>query len=191
MNLRTEGQPLDSLWLLEPTKPANRTASVPLANSGGLDFPQISDTQRGLPFLCPLAVHGSTARNWTCRARSGAEIEILFFDFGKRGGILIIARFHLVQQGGKAVPHSGVAYNSIPGHVAIQLGQKGWQTLDQFLSLKRRKHPNRIFDFAGGTHRGKISTRRRPKQYKPYRFHPMNLPSPAFTACPKVRKCIL
>ena len=90
----------------------------------------------------------STARNWTCLARSRMEIEILIFDFGKCGGILSILRLNLIQQ---CARHAGrascIAYNLIPCHIAIQLGQKDWQIFDQFLTFNRRKHPNRSFDF--------------------------------------------
>ena len=65
------------------------------------------------------------------------EIEILIFDFGKRGGIHFMLRLNLVQQRAKPRPRSWVANNSIPCHVAIQLGQKDRQILDQFLTFNR------------------------------------------------------
>jgi hypothetical protein len=37
--------------------------------------------------------------------------------------------------------------------------------LDQFLAFNWRKHPNRSFDFVGGTHLGKNSTGQRPRQH--------------------------
>jgi hypothetical protein len=152
-----EGRLLDSLSSLEPTKPANRTAGVPLVNWGVIDPLQISDMRCGPPTLCQQAVHDNTARNWASLAKSRMEIEILIFDFGKCSGILFIVRLNLVQQRGKPRPRSWIACNSTPCHVAIQLGQKSWQILDQFLTFNRRKHPNRSFDFAGGTHLQKVT----------------------------------
>jgi hypothetical protein len=91
-------------------------------------------------------------------------------DFRKCGGILFIIRLNLVQQRGQAGARPAIPYDSIPCHIAVQLWQKDWQILDQFLTFNWRKHPNRSFDFAGSTHLAEISTRRRVKQYMRDRF---------------------
>jgi len=111
----------------------------------------------GPRLLCPLAGCNSTAKNGTNLARSRMEIEIFVFDFGKRRRIFFIVRLNLVQQRRKLRPRSGIAYNSIPCHVAVQFGQKTRQIFDQFLTLNRRKCANRNFDFIGGTHQKKIA----------------------------------
>jgi len=80
------------------------------------------------------------------------NIEIPVFDFGETGVIYFVLPRRLVQQRGQVRPCPGVAYDPIPRHIAIQLGQKVRKILDQFLSLNWRKCPNRSFDFAGGAH---------------------------------------
>ena len=94
------GQRLDSPLSLEPTKPANRTAVVLLANLGVIDSDQTSDTHYGPRPLCSKAGRDSIARNWTHLARSRMEIEILILDFGKRRGIAFIIGLTMIQQGG-------------------------------------------------------------------------------------------
>jgi hypothetical protein len=164
MCLPPGGPLLDNPLSPELTRRGRRCAGVPLANPGELDSLQISDTRFGPPPLRPVAAHDNTSRNWACPARSRMKIEILVFDFGKRGWILFVVRPGLIQQSAEFRPRTAITYNSIPSQVAVQLGQESRQIFDQFFALERRKRANRIFNFMGRTHLLENTTRGRSKQ---------------------------
>src|SRR5437667_10953833 len=144
--------PRGSSTSLAPTRPADRFAAAPDANSVELRPPGICGRPNERRVEYHVAVPDRVARKRVCHATSRAAIELRVRSFGKRHGISARFPLNLIQQRAQGRAWARVPDDALPRGVAVQLGEQSRQIRDEPGTLCRSQTLDCRFDFLYGTH---------------------------------------